>query len=111
MWITTKHPYFHLTYLPNRLTLHSCLLLGKKLLVPPFIRNKDCIIVTNYQPISLTSSIVKIMESIIQDKIQEHMITNNLFTPNQYGFTVENLVLLSCLLLSTSGLNLLRVTV
>ena len=29
------------------------------------------------------------MESIIQDKIQEPMLTNNLFTPNQYGFTAE----------------------
>ena len=28
------------------------------------------------------------MESIIRDRIQEHMITNDLFTPYQHGFTV-----------------------
>ena len=27
------------------------------------------------------------MESIIRDRIKEHMTTNNLFTPNQHGFS------------------------
>ena len=27
------------------------------------------------------------MESIIRDRIQEHMTTNNLFSPNQHGFS------------------------
>ena len=43
--------------------------------------------VRNYRPISLTSSIVKILESIIKDSIQEHLISNNLILPNQHGFT------------------------
>ena len=47
----------------------------------------DCSSVRNYRPISLTSPIVKILESIIKDSIQEHLISNNLILLNQHGFT------------------------
>ena len=40
----------------------------------------------NYRPVSLTCIICKIIESIIRDKIMEHMENNNLFSNKQFGF-------------------------
>ena len=41
---------------------------------------------SNYRPISLTSIVCKIMESIIRDAIIDHMEDNHLFTDHQHGF-------------------------
>ena len=41
---------------------------------------------SNYRPISLTSQVVKILESIISDSIYCHMIRENLFNYHQHGF-------------------------
>jgi len=43
-------------------------------------------LVSNYRPVSLTSTVVKIMESIIKDNILQHILDNNLVSPFQYGF-------------------------
>ena len=40
----------------------------------------------NYRPVSLTSIVCKIMESIVREHIINYMQVNNLFSPNQYGF-------------------------
>ena len=40
----------------------------------------------NYRPVSLTSVVCKIMESIIRDNIITHMKENNLFSDKQFGF-------------------------
>jgi hypothetical protein len=40
----------------------------------------------NYRPVSLTSIICKIMESLVRDCIIKHMTQQNLLTPNQHGF-------------------------
>jgi endonuclease/exonuclease/phosphatase family metal-dependent hydrolase len=40
----------------------------------------------NYRPISLTSVICKIFESIIRKRIIDHMEVNNLFSVHQHGF-------------------------
>ena len=40
----------------------------------------------NYRPVSLTSVVCKLMESIIKDSIMEHMSKNNLLNSQQYGF-------------------------
>ena len=42
--------------------------------------------VGNYRPISLTSIVCKIMESIIRDKIMDYFMTNELFSNKQFGF-------------------------
>ena len=41
---------------------------------------------SNYRPISLTSIICKIMESIIRDDILNYFLDNGLFSKTQYGF-------------------------
>lgn len=40
----------------------------------------------NYRPISITSIICRIMESLIRDYLVEHMTQNNLFSAYQHGF-------------------------
>lgn len=40
----------------------------------------------NYRPISLTSVVGKLMESVIADRIVEHLETNNLLGNSQHGF-------------------------
>ena len=40
----------------------------------------------NYRPVSLTIIACKLMEKMIRDEVVEHMNSNNLFTPDQYGF-------------------------
>ena len=50
------------------------------------IHKKGCrLLSSNYRPISLTSPIVKVMES----NISSYMCNSNLFSPNQHGFTVR----------------------
>lgn len=43
-------------------------------------------IADNYRPVSMTSIICKLMESIVRDKLVEHMIKNDIFSKNQHGF-------------------------
>ena len=40
----------------------------------------------NYRPVSLTSVISKVMESIVRDAMVDHLLRNNLFTNDQHGF-------------------------
>ena len=64
----------------------------KEALVTPIYKKGDRTVVSNYRPISLTFPIVKTMESIIRDRIQEHMTTNNLIN---MVLVLEDPVLLS----------------
>ena len=40
----------------------------------------------NYRPISLTSIVCKIMESLIKEAVMNHILSNKLLPPKQYGF-------------------------
>ena len=40
----------------------------------------------NYRPISLTSQLVKILESIIRAKMMQYLMDNNIITHYQHGF-------------------------
>ena len=40
----------------------------------------------NYRPVSITSIICKLMESIVRDEIVDHMVKYNLFSKQQHGF-------------------------
>jgi hypothetical protein len=44
----------------------------------------------NYRQVSLTSVVCKLLESIIKDKITEHLIENNLIRNTQHGFCQAN---------------------
>ena len=54
--------------------------------VTPIHKKGNCSNADNYRPISLTSPIVRILESIIKDHIAQHMLINSLFSPSQHGF-------------------------
>ena len=46
----------------------------------------DKAVANNYRPVSMTSIICKVMESIVRDELVEHMVSNNLFSEFQHGF-------------------------
>jgi hypothetical protein len=52
----------------------------------PIFKKGDKKLVTNYRPISLTCTIVKVFEKIIQKHIFTHLLKNNLLSPSQHGF-------------------------
>ena len=40
----------------------------------------------NYRPVSLTSIVYKLLESLVREEMISHMRSNKLFSPYQYGF-------------------------
>jgi hypothetical protein len=40
----------------------------------------------NYHPVSLTSVICKVMESVVKDRLMNHLTANNLLLDCQHGF-------------------------
>ena len=59
---------------------------------PIFKKGKKCD-ASNYRPVSLTSHVCKIVESIIKDSIISHINVNNLLNESQHGFISKH----SCL--------------
>ena len=58
----------------------------KKAYITPVFKKGDQSKPDNYRPISLTSAISRLFEIIIHKKIINHFISNNLFSPKQFGF-------------------------
>ena len=54
--------------------------------VTPIFKKGDKQIITNYRPISVLPVISKIFETVIHEQLSEYFVTNNLFSPQQYGF-------------------------
>lgn len=54
--------------------------------VTPIFKKGSRLDPSNYRPISLTSVVCKIMESIVRDAIMTHLTSNNLISPQQHGF-------------------------
>ena len=54
--------------------------------VTPIFKKGDKSIASNYRPVSLTSICGKIMESIIRDKLVEHLTSQELLFNSQHGF-------------------------
>ena len=54
--------------------------------VTPIFKKGDKSHPSNYRPISLTSVICKLMETIIRDNIVKHLEQNNLLNDSQHGF-------------------------
>jgi len=52
---------------------------------------------SNYRPISLTSIVFKLFESIIRDHIVQFFVVNNLFSSKQYDFIKDRSTVLQML--------------
>ena len=55
--------------------------------VTPIFKKGDKSDPGNYRPISLTSQICKVLESILRDNIVNHLSTHTLLLKSQHGFT------------------------
>ena len=54
--------------------------------VTPIFKKGDHGSPANYRPVSLTSVVCKVMESIIKDSVLDHLLSNNLLNLSQFGF-------------------------
>ena len=104
------HPYF-LRELANTLSVPLPILFNKsqnegahkrwrKAVITATYKNGQRIQPGNYRPVSLTSVISKIMESLIRDEIVQHMAKYKLLSDVQHGFVPGrdcNTQLLLCL--------------
>ena len=59
---------------------------GPIVIVPFGNSRRLCHDVSNYRPISLTSSCCKVVKSIIHDSLIDYLLDNNLIFDNQHGF-------------------------
>ena len=57
-----------------------------KAVITPVYKKGDKSLPNNYRPVSLTSVISKVMESIVRDAILTHLMLNSLVTDDQHGF-------------------------
>jgi hypothetical protein len=64
--------------------------LKKSYVIPILKPNKDSTSVGSYRPISLTSTVSKIMEKILHTRISNYMNINQLFNINQSGFRKDH---------------------
>jgi len=53
--------------------------------------------VSNYRPVSLTSVVCKLMESILRANIMEHFTANKFFSSKQFGFIKQRSMTLQLL--------------
>ena len=60
--------------------------LWKLALISPIFKKGSRTLAANYRPISLTSIVCKLLESIIRDEFLNHLILNKLLNPAQHGF-------------------------
>ena len=55
--------------------------------VVPIFKKGNRGLASNYRPVSLTSVVGKLMESLIAKNIRDHLDKHNLINPSQHGFT------------------------
>ena len=58
----------------------------KKAEVKPIFKKGDKSSPGNYRPVSLTSVVCKIFETFVRDALYEHLTSNDLLSPDQFGF-------------------------
>ena len=58
----------------------------KNAVVKPIFKKGDKHSVGNYRPVSLTSIVSKVMESLVKRAVLDHLLTNGLLSEVQYGF-------------------------
>ena len=52
----------------------------------PFLKKGNRNNAANYRPVSLTSQVCKVMESIVRDNLVDHLKENDLISDEQHGF-------------------------
>ena len=68
------------------ISLGKCPNLLKVAKVTPVYKKDDPREISNYRPISILSSISKILEKIVYNRLYDFLNKNKLLNPNQYGF-------------------------
>ena len=58
----------------------------KEAQVPPLFENREKEVPGNYRPVSLTSVVCKVLESIVRERVIGHLMANNLLSGCQHGF-------------------------
>ena len=58
----------------------------KTAIIHPIYKSGDRNIVTNYRPIAILSSMSKVLEKVMNNRLVKYLETNNLLSPCQYGF-------------------------
>ena len=56
----------------------------------PLFKDKDPLIMTNYRPISLLSSISKLFEKVVFNQINQYFVDNKLYYAGQYGYREDH---------------------
>ena len=65
--------------------------------VTPFLKKGSKSLPCNYRPISLTSVVCKMLETLIRDKLVNHLEENNLLKNTQHGFQYKRSCLMNLL--------------
>ena len=58
--------------------------------VVPLFKSSSHFMLNNYRPISLLSTILKLLEKIVYNRIYDFLITENLLFKSQYGFHIKH---------------------
>ena len=58
----------------------------KRANITPIYKKGDRASPSNYHPVSLTSIVSKVLESIVRESMLDHLFNNNLITNHQHGF-------------------------
>ena len=58
----------------------------KKVYITPVLKKRKRNSAANYRPISITSSVVKVIEGIVNDAVIKHLEKNGIFHYSQDGF-------------------------
>ena len=64
-------------YVPTQITLAK---------VIPILKEGDCKSFNNYRPIAIISSVGKVLEKVVSQKLTNYLESNELLSINQYGF-------------------------
>lgn len=94
--------YGHLLAEPLAVQINSMLTTGKfpnclkTAKVIPIFKGGDCTDKSNYRPISILSSISKIFETVLKNRLDEFLAFNNILSPLQFGFQKNSSTLAAC---------------
>ncbi|CAJ0953438.1 unnamed protein product [Ranitomeya imitator] len=86
------NPFYLLTFVKNKIVINSIITGSvpqdwRVANVVPIFKKRTKTELGNYRPVSLTSTVGKILEGILRDDILEYLKRNNLMTQYQHGFT------------------------